>query len=197
MNLKKKALREQLIEDTDKLPDDYIRTSNDGIYNVVKNLPEFIEAKTIFAYYSLAREPDTIKLLKLALEQGKTVTLPVCFKGGVMEARVIKDFNSLTESSYHLLEPHSSTQIIPPEDLDFIIVPALTYDKQGYRIGRGGGYYDRFLCTTGAYTVGLARECLIYDAVPCEKHDIPVKCVVTEKKARLHCGASQKERITE
>jgi 5-formyltetrahydrofolate cyclo-ligase len=103
-----------------------------------------------------------------------------------MEARTIKDLSELSESSYHLREPLSSVCVIPPEALDFIIVPALTFDSAGYRLGRGGGYYDRYLLKTNAFTAGIARERLICEAVPREAHDVPVRCVVTEKKARLH-----------
>jgi 5-formyltetrahydrofolate cyclo-ligase len=67
--------------------------------------------------------------------------------------------------------------------LDFIIVPALTYDREGYRLGVGGGYYDRFLLRTNAFTAGVARERIMRDMLIHEAHDIPVKCVVTEKNA--------------
>lgn len=189
MNIEKTALRRQTIEKIDALPSDYIAESNLGIFENLIRLPEFSRAQTIFAYYSLKREPDTIKILEYALQLGKTVTLPVCFKGGIMEARAISDFNELTESSYHLLEPMSSTRVIQPEALDFIIVPALAYDIEGYRLGFGGGYYDRYLVRTQAYTVGVSRERLICDVLPRETHDVPVMCVITEKKARLRNGS--------
>jgi 5-formyltetrahydrofolate cyclo-ligase len=102
-----------------------------------------------------------------------------------MEARAFRSLDELSESSYHLLEPLSSTHVIPPEALDFIIVPALTFDHEGYRLGRGGGYYDRFLLKTQAFTAGVARERLLRVTLPREAHDIAVRCVVTEKRARL------------
>ncbi len=186
MNAEKSALRREIIEKTDALPGNYLTESDRGIFNIIKNMPEFIGARTFFSYYSLGREPDTVKLIEYALELGKTVTLPVCFKGGIMEARAIKSLSELSESWYHLLEPLSSTQIVPPEALDFIVVPALAFDLEGYRLGRGGGYYDRFLTRTPAYTAGVARECLMYDVLPREAHDVPMMSVVTEKRARLH-----------
>lgn len=186
MKTEKAALRKQLIEQIQELPSNYINESNEGIFNTVINIPEFTQAKTIFCYYSLGREPDTTKLIEYALSLGKTVTLPVCLKNGIMEARVITSTKELTEARFHLLEPLSSTQVIQPEALDFVIVPAVTFDFEGYRLGRGGGYYDRFLQNVTAYTVGIARERLMMDRVPREKHDMPVRCVATEKKARLH-----------
>lgn len=191
MKTEKTALRKQLMERIQALPADYINESNEGIFKTVINIPEFAQAKTIFSYYSLGSEPDTIKIIEYALSLGKTVTLPVCLKNGIMEARVITSTSELSEAGFHLLEPLSSTQVIKPEDLDFIVVPAMTFDFEGYRLGRGGGYYDRFLQNVTAFTVGIARERLMMERVPREIHDLPVHCVATEKKARLQQGVPQ------
>lgn len=185
MNSEKAALRKEILAQTDALPEDYIRDSDGGIFDYMIRLPQFQAAQTIFSYYSLGREPDTIKLIEYALNAGKTVALPVCFKGGIMEARAISSLSELSESSYRLLEPLGSTRVILPEALDFIVVPAVTFDLNGYRLGRGGGYYDRFLKGTPAYTAGVARERLLKNSLPREAHDLPVMCVVTEKSARL------------
>lgn len=190
MNPEKKALRKKLIEQSEALPAGYLAESDKGIFEIITNLPEFKNAQTIFSYYSLGWEPDTVRLLQHALLLGKTVALPVCFKGGIMEARAITSLGELSESWYHLMEPLDSTHILQPDALDFIVVPALAFDLEGYRLGRGGGYYDRFLSKTQAFTAGITRERLIYEVLPREAHDIPVRCVVTEKKARL-----QKPRI--
>lgn len=188
----KAALRRRLVGKINALPEEYIASSNEGLFNVLVALPEFAAAETVFVYYSLNREPDTIRFINYALKAGKTVSLPVCFKGGVMEARVVENLEGLERTKYGLLEPLSSTRVLPPEALDFIVVPALTYDKDGYRIGWGGGYYDRYLAQTRGFTCGVARERLLVDVLPREAHDVPVLCVATEKEARLHGGASQK-----
>ncbi len=185
MKLEKKTLRKQIIEQSDALSAEFLAESDKGIFEIITNLPEFKSAGTIFTYYSLGWEPDTVKLLEYALLLGKTVTLPVCFKSGIMEARAISSLSELSESWYHLLEPLSSTRVIPPEALDFIVVPALAFDRDGYRLGRGGGYYDRYLLKTQAFTTGVTRECFFREVLPREAHDVPVRCVVTEKKARL------------
>lgn len=188
MHEEKQALRRRLLADIDRLTADYVRQSDEGILKNLTDLPQFKAAKTIFTYYSLGREPDTVRLIKLALELGKTVTLPVCFKGGVMEARAIESIDELQESKMHLLEPLESTRVIPPSMLDFVVVPALTFDVTGCRIGRGGGYYDRFLSSLSAFTAGLTREKLLMEKVPKEPHDMPVDCVVTEKCVRFTGG---------
>jgi 5-formyltetrahydrofolate cyclo-ligase len=184
MNTEKQALRKRLLEDIDALPEAYIVQSDEGIYKNVVSLTEFNRAETIFCYYGIGREPDTVRIIETALEMGKTVTLPVCFKGGVMEARAIEDLGELRESRIHLMEPLDSVRVISPGALDFIVVPALTYDRNGYRLGRGGGFYDRFLSGVNAFTVGVTRQRLLRDTVPCEAHDVPVACVVTEESIR-------------
>ena len=69
-----------------------------------------------------------------------------------------------------------------PEKIDLVLVPALAFDKECYRLGHGGGYYDRYLPRTRAFTVGLAREKMLFDRVPREAHDVPVMLVITEKR---------------
>ncbi len=195
MILDKKTLRKQILTEIDALPAGYITESDKGIFSRMTDLPAFRKARVIFSYYSIEREPDTVRIIEYALSRGKTVTLPVCFKGGEMEARAISDVGELTRAGFGLLEPLSSERVILPEELDFIIVPALTYDLDGYRLGRGGGYYDRYLSRTGAFTAGAARQRLLRDTLPRDAHDISVDCVVTERKARLLGGASREGRI--
>lgn len=184
-NTEKEAMRQQIVQQINGLSDDYITLSDEGIYKNLIQLPAFIEAETIFAFYSLGREPDTRNFLNYALQLGKTVTLPVCFKGGVMEARAISDLGELKQASFGLYEPLSSTRILPPEALDFIVVPGLAFDLEGFRVGWGGGYYDRYLPKTRGFTAGIARERLVAGKLPREAHDVPVGCIVTEEKARL------------
>ena len=184
MNTEKAALRVQLMERIEALTDDYITESDRGIFENMIRLPEFESAATIFTFYSMGREPDTRRIVDYALALGKTVSMPVCAKRGIMDARAITDVSELSLSCYGLLEPLDSTRIIAPEELDFIIVPALSFDRDGFRLGYGGGYYDRFLAKTRAFTAGVARERLLSDILPREEHDVAVSCVVTESAAR-------------
>ena len=176
----KKNQRARLHEEIASLTDDYIIESNAHLFNSVTSLEEYAAARNIMFYYSIKREPDTIRIVKDALDVGKTIAFPYCYRGGIMEARKISCLSELEESMLGIPAPPDTAQIITPEELDFIIVPALAYDINGYRIGYGGGYYDRFLPKTNAFTVGLARERLILKTAPKEPHDIAVNCIVTE-----------------
>jgi len=176
----KHELRRQVRAEIEALPESYIFESDEGIFQNIMALPEFLAAQSIMVYYSVGREPDTIRLAEYALASGKTVAFPYCYLAGKMEARVVQKLSDLTPKMLGIPAPEKSAMMIEPEELDMVIVPALTYDIDGYRLGYGGGYYDRFLPKTNAFTLGLAREKLIMENAPREEHDVAVNCVVTE-----------------
>lgn len=178
----KKAFRKSIFEKIAALSEEYIAYSNEGIYENFINMPEFKSAQNIFAYISEKREPDTVRIIEKALEAGKTVALPVSYDGGRMEPRVIKSLSELEIGKFGIPAPKEDALLLSEEDIDLIIVPAVTFNRAGFRLGRGGGYYDRFLERSSAFSVGLGREKLICE-VPLESHDMSVDCLVTEKKS--------------
>ena len=163
-------------------PENYIAESNFGIIRNLFRLEEFQNAETVLFFHGIRSEPDTRELIRRALELGKTVALPKTYPKGVMAARKIKGFDELTPSRFGIPEPAESAPVIGPDELDFIVVPATAYDRKGNRLGRGGGYYDRYLSSTSAFTCGIIREKMLMSRVPMEKHDIRVRCVVTENE---------------
>ena len=176
----KKSFRKEVLAEIDSLPADYIAASDKGIMENFLSLPEFIRAKTVFAYISTGREPDTVGIIKAALSLGKTVCLPVSFDGGIMQPRKIESLEELVPGKFGIPAPPDNAPCVKEEDIDLIIVPAVTFDRRGFRLGRGGGYYDRFLSKSSACSVGLGRERLI-KPVPLEPHDMCADCVVTEE----------------
>ena len=182
ISVAKKNLREQVHNDIASLPHDYIIESDKGIHANVLALSEFILARKTMIYHSVGREPDTLRTIDSAYALGKSVALPRCYKGGVMEAREIKGLEALVPGMLGIPAPPDSAALIKPEEFELIFVPGLMFDESGYRLGYGGGYYDRYLSETSAFTVGLARDRLVTDKLPREPHDISVKCLVTESR---------------
>ena len=180
MNYFKAELREQVRKEIAALPDDYISASDDGLLSRVTSMKEFSTSRNIMMYYSVEKEPDTLELAKTALSMGKTLAFPLCYRGGVMQARIVQSLSELHPAMLGIPAPPDTCPLIEPYELELVIVPALAYDRSGYRLGYGGGYYDRYLLETPAYTVGLARARLIKDELPRDPHDIAVKCLVTE-----------------
>ncbi len=175
----KKAFRDSVLDKISALSDEYIRESNDGIFRNFLSLSEYKNAATIFAYISEKREPDTVKIIHAALSSGKRVALPVSLPGGIMEPRLIADLDELVPGRFGIPAPPDSAPLVLRDEIDMIIVPAVTFDANGYRLGRGGGYYDRFLAGSAAFSVGLGRQRLIMP-VPLESHDMNVNCLITE-----------------
>ena len=179
---RKKAARRALRAQIAAMDEKELEKSDEAIYNNLSVLPELCAARRVFLYLSIRREVDTRRLLKSLLDQGKTAALPVSLSEGRMYFAEYRP-GRLTEGGVvPIPEPDGDAPRIEPETGDLILVPALTFDLDGYRLGQGGGYYDRFLGGRDLFSVGLARDCLLMDHVPREEHDCSVRCLVTESR---------------
>lgn len=182
MNLqeRKRAQRKELRSRIAALDEKELEKSNIGIYNNLSRLPELLAAETVFLYCSTGHEVDTRRLIGFLLERGQTVALPVSLPEGEMYFAEYLPGKLQKGRFFGILEPGEDARRLEPEDGGLIIVPALAFDRYGYRMGQGGGYYDRFLGTRDLFSVGIGRNCLLCERVIREKHDKPVDCLVTE-----------------
>lgn len=176
----KAAFRKNIRSEIRALPADYLSASDTAIAERLIVLPEFINASHIFAYLSVGREVDTRRIIAEALKLDKDVYLPVVLGNGIMEFARYDASARLLSSELHIPEPDAAAPRAVPGSSDLIIVPGLCFDALKYRMGQGGGYYDRYLATTRCISVGLARERLMPEAVPQERFDLPVDILVTE-----------------
>ena len=160
----------------------YISVSDRSILHNLIELPEYEKAKRVFIYYSMGKEVNTHRLIEGALRSDKQVFLPKTGGNGLMTFHAFREGDALVHVRMNIPEPEESTPEAAPEVDDIIIVPAMVYDLEGYRLGYGGGYYDRFLAGCEAFSVGLCRDRMLMTALPREEHDVPVNCVVTETK---------------
>lgn len=182
----KELLRRRIMRELQLPEQTYLIQADKGIAENLFSTPEYRAAKTIYTYLSVEREPDTRNIIARALTEGKTVALPVCEPKGIMYPRRLSSLADLISGTYGIPVPPETEPKIDENELDVIIVPAVAYDVEGFRLGRGGGYYDRLLSRCGAYSVGLARERQLVWRVPREAHDQAVDCLITEKTvARL------------
>lgn len=153
----------------------------------VQDLPEFAEALCVMLYMPIPGEIDCTHLALAAWQAGKTVVVPrVSWTHRHMVAIEITSLGSDSELEVGRLgirEPRE-TAPWPPEQIDLMIVPALAFDRRGHRLGRGGGFYDRFLAglKVKAATCGLGFCEQTFDELPTAKHDHPVDILVTDKE---------------
>lgn len=185
-DLNKNDYRKKILEKISSFDEEYIINSNREIFNTLVSLPDIISAKTVFTYYSIGREVDTKRFIDFCFSMGKRVALPVINCEAMVFAVFGGDPKELDAGVYGIPTPSLYAQRIYPERGDVVIVPGLCYNENGYRLGRGGGYYDGFLADCRAKAIGVCREELVCPDVPVEPHDIPVALLVTENKNRGH-----------
>ena len=143
----------------------------------------FEHAHTVFVYCSTAQEIDTYSIISACLETGKNVCVPFCEKEpGIMTARIIHSLSDLTVGKYGISEPAADSKCISFEKIDLCIIPCLAADPYGYRLGYGGGYYDRFLAHVSCATMVLCAEDRLLQAVPRDTFDISCDYICTERR---------------
>jgi len=146
---------------------------------------EFQNAKTILFYASFDGEVETFTMIKEAQKLGKTISLPGIPRDEqkIIPVAVTSLEDDLQTGPYGIRQPKiDQDKTLEKNCLDMVVVPGVAFDKQNNRLGRGGGYYDRFLASlpSDVPTVGLAFDFQIVDTLPPqEKHDVPVSCVLT------------------
>ena len=179
---RKRELRREISEAARMLPEDYLRKAGEGLCEMLLSLPEYQTAETVFAFASTDKEPDIWPFLAQTLRDGKRLALPVCTAPGVMECRAVVDLGQLRPGRYGIPEPREGSPLVLPNDIDLAVVPCVTCDREGHRLGHGGGYYDRFLAAYQGAAVCVCPETLLRESVPAEPWDIAVPMVATEKK---------------
>lgn len=132
-------------------------------------LPVWQRAAAVFCFVSLPDEPDTGPLLRAAQAEGKRLFLPRV-AGQTLAAVPAPGAGGLVPGAYGIWEPTGPAAPLPPGTL--ALVPCLAADRAGVRLGRGGGYYDRFLAGFGGPRLLLCPRALLFDALPCDAWDV-------------------------
>ena len=145
-------------------------------------LPAIQRAQSILFYASMPGEVDTLAMIEKAIYSGKRVALPIVEQNQrKLIPTVILSMEEVHESTYGIAEPHfDPAKALALKDIDAVIVPGLAFDKLYNRLGRGKGYYDRFLSTLpkDVTTVGLAFDFQLTDRLPTEAHDMRLQQII-------------------
>ena len=147
------------------------------------SLRQYQQASLVLTYVSTPIEVDTHQLIRQAFADGKRVGVPRCIDGTrLMEFYEIGSMEDLEKRTFGVLEPiPERCQLLTDFSKSICVVPALLYDLSGYRIGYGGGYYDRFLAQYPGYKVGITYVKCIRRKVLHGRYDVPVSALVTER----------------
>ncbi len=178
--MNKSEQRQSVKELRSSFTEDYRRKANQRITELLLQSKEYQKAKVIFVYYSTDREPDTRKFIKTALQDGKKICLPRCVGKGIMKPVFYKTGDELKETRMGIYEPVSG-EVINKEEIDLAVLPCLSCDVKGNRLGHGGGYYDRFLEDFSGENICLCYQKAVTENIVSEEHDQKVDALLTEE----------------
>lgn len=177
----KQRLRRTIRELESRLSPRYLKEAGQAITARLLAMPEYRTAGTVFCFVGAGNEVDTRPILRDVLRSGRILCVPLCTGPGRMELRQVAALEQLSPGAYGVPEPPAGSPALRPDAVDFAVLPCVTCDHAGRRLGHGGGYYDRFLAHYRGGGVLLCRERLIREEIPVEPHDYPVPWVLTER----------------
>lgn len=176
----KNELRKKIIKQRESLSEKDWQKKSKKICQNLQHYPLFKEAKTILAYFPIRQEPDITNLFLTEHKWG----LSRCV-GKSLIWHSWQPNDPLIPGKYGILEPSPNAPILTPETVDLILIPAVACDYKGYRLGYGGGFYDRLLNSpqwSSIPTVGIIFEFALFSQLPCEPWDQKLKAICTEDK---------------
>lgn len=176
----KSELRKQVLQEMKAIPREQKQAIDQALTEGLLQHPFYQETNTIATYLSFPHEFQTQGLIEQALKDGKKVLIPKTYPKGRMDF-VVYHPQQLVKTSFGLLEPQGDLEVVDASQIDLIHVPGLAFTREGYRIGYGGGYYDRYLEHFSGHTLSTVYPCQIRDFIP-EDHDIPVQEVLIDER---------------
>lgn len=181
----KKLLRTHFKEIRRSVPEGIKSKLNNTLVDLMSLRDEFKAADTVLLYYPTKEEPNFLRLAEIALSEGKKVGFPITH---VKERKLVfhqisslSDLTDMTKGAYGICEPSPELPILTELSGALCIVPALSYDTNGNRLGYGGGYYDRFLSEYTGKSAVLIYSCLYSPELPTDRYDVKVDMIITEK----------------
>lgn len=174
----KKELRSEIRKRKKQFSPVQLQEMSRDIIDRMMSHPKVIEAKTILIYYSMPDEVCTHDVIEYMIAEEKRVILPKVIDDENMELRLYTGKQDLQESSYHIMEPSGKT-FKEYKEIDVAIIPGMAFDKSNNRLGRGKGYYDRFLRSAPyIYRIGVCFDFQKLESIPTDIYDIKMNEVL-------------------
>ncbi|MEB3429112.1 5-formyltetrahydrofolate cyclo-ligase [Citroniella saccharovorans] len=179
----KKSLRKSFKEIRNNISDEERKIWDKKAFDNLISLDEYKNSKNIFAFINFGSEIDTKALLERFFSDGKNVFIPITEKNNnMMKLTRIKSLDGLEPGHYGILSPKEEDyDFVDPDLIDFVLVPGLCFDKEGYRVGYGGGYYDRFFSSlkNSPIKVGFCYKNQLVEKIDHDEFDLPVDFIIT------------------
>ncbi len=180
----KKNIRKNILTLRNALPRDRSEKMSETICDSFTHLDKVDKCASLMIFLSFGSEVNTDRIIRWAWKRRKRVVVPLC-KPETREMTVypIETFDDLEAGYFGIREPKRDLrQPAAKKDIDLVVVPAVAFDRRGYRVGYGGGYYDRFLADLDVLKIGLAFSCQLIPEAPVDKYDRAVDGIVTENE---------------
>ena len=181
--LLKKEIRKEILKKRSNLDKASHKIYGDRILDKLMESEFYKNANNIFVFISFSSEINTHDFIKKSLDLGKNISVPVTFLDEkIMKASNLNSFSDLKIGAYNILAPREDkVNFINEADIDLVIVPGAAFSKSGYRVGYGGGYYDKFLANIPhVKKIGISFSFQIINEIPTNDYDIPVNYIFTE-----------------
>ncbi|MDP4109244.1 MAG: 5-formyltetrahydrofolate cyclo-ligase [Bacillota bacterium] len=176
----KTELRRLLKLEAEKSPDSERLLESVKVSDSFFKLDAYIKAETVCCYASVSPEVDTNSVMRRVLKDGKRLCLPKIKSGFSLAMLEIKTLDELYQGRFGIPEPGVKCIEIQKKEIDLCIVPCVACTKTGCRLGRGAGFYDRFLKNSEFYKVAFCRKFALLDEIQAEPHDIRMDCVLSD-----------------
>lgn len=180
----KNEMRKNFLDIRNNIPSDEKKRLSSLIQRSVVESDMYKKADKVFIYVSMKNEVGTDEIIDRAINDGKTVAVPISKENRNMYFVPYLGIENMVKTKFGVFEPVSEieNEILPDED-SIMIVPGVAFDEEGNRMGYGGGYYDTYIEKYHVEnTVALAFDVQLQKTIPNEKHDKKMKYIITEKK---------------
>lgn len=183
IRIQKNKIREEYREKRKALPIEEKNFRDTSICKKFLTLTSYRYSSALLMYAPTGEEVDVSLIINDALSKGKTVAFPRCNpENSSMVYHIVNSMDQLCLGNYGLLEPFADLPVYDKDGQNAIcVIPAIVYDKKGYRVGYGKGYYDRYLSSFKGIKAGVGYSDFILDTVPHGRYDLTVDVLITEK----------------
>lgn len=176
----KKKIRDEIRRRRQQLDPSWVRAMSQRIMERVLSLDEFRRSRCVAGYWSQPKEVQTRAMIERCWESGQRLCVPAFdLEQSTYRMTLLEKGTEMVPGPAGILEPRVVSWI-EPEEIDFMVVPAVAFDLEGTRLGHGGGHYDRILSRSQAYKVGTVFEFQVFERLPRDGHDQRVHLIITE-----------------